>query len=466
MNATAIPVLSATPSSCSPARSVTPPGLPWFYGPALIAATITMLLLLLIYAGLVMAVAGATLWHAWEHTTILKFTRTTALACVVRLCVYGAPIFVGAIVTACLVKPLLRSRTTEWTPYAITRASEPALFTFIEQICVSMSAPMPTRVVLDLRANASASLRRGLFSFASNDLVLTIGLPLVAALSTQQFAGVLAHEFGHFTQRRAMRLSYLVMGLAHWFGRVIYERDELDCALIAASHGARQGTLLSVVNLSVYLIRGLLRALMLVGQAVGCTLSRQMEFHADRYETAVAGSDAFVTTHRRLFALNAACESTYPALLRTFVETRQLPDDLPKLLAATAESLPVEVQEKVAGGLSETKTKLLDTHPCSRDRIRAALALNESGTFRATTPARALFKNFDTTSRLMTCLHYRQDCGLEVTEHNLVPAAEWQPALENEPSHSSPDCETSRSVSENTTASSSVRCSRNPSPAR
>ncbi len=37
-------------------------------------------------------------------------------------------------------------------------------------------------------------------SLWGNDLVLTIGLPLVAGLSAKEFAGILAHEFGHFTQ--------------------------------------------------------------------------------------------------------------------------------------------------------------------------------------------------------------------------------------------------------------------------
>jgi len=45
---------------------------------------------------------------------------------------------------------------------------------------VGKCAP-PSRVDVDCEVNASASFRRGLASMGSNDVVLTIGLPLVAA---------------------------------------------------------------------------------------------------------------------------------------------------------------------------------------------------------------------------------------------------------------------------------------------
>ena len=55
----------------------------------------------------------------------------------------------------------------------------------------------------DLRANvhlAHCQLAIRAMSLLSNDLVLSIGLPLVAALSLREFACVLAHEFGHCKQ--------------------------------------------------------------------------------------------------------------------------------------------------------------------------------------------------------------------------------------------------------------------------
>lgn len=55
-----------------------------------------------------------------------------------------------------------------------------------------------------------------------------IGMPLVAGLDMRQFAGVLAHEFGHFSQGVGMRLTYIIRSISHWFTRVVYERDSWD----------------------------------------------------------------------------------------------------------------------------------------------------------------------------------------------------------------------------------------------
>ena len=121
---------------------------------------------------------------------------------------------------------------------------------------------------------------------AGGDLVLTVGLPLVAGLSVQQFAGVIAHELGHFTQGTGMRLSYVVRSVNSWLARVVYERDDWDESLV---RGCEEGNRLSIFLLlaifCVWLTRRVLWLLMVTGHALSCFMLRQMEYDADRYET-------------------------------------------------------------------------------------------------------------------------------------------------------------------------------------
>jgi len=98
----------------------------------------------------------------------------------------------------------------------------------VDRICEEVGAPQPKRIDVDCNVNASAGFRRGMLSMFGNDMVLTIGLPLAAGLTLQEFGGVLAHEFGHFSQGLGMRLSYLVRAIIHWFVRVVYQRDQWD----------------------------------------------------------------------------------------------------------------------------------------------------------------------------------------------------------------------------------------------
>src|SRR6185295_4479066 len=127
------------------------------------------------------------------------------------------------------------ARPKEPAKYSLTVQSDPTLFAFISRICELVNAPVPSRVDVDCQINASASFRRGLLSMKGNDLVLTIGLPLAADLTMQEFAGVLAHEFGHFAQGAGMRLTYIVRQTNRWFARVVYDRDEWDIKLVEIS---------------------------------------------------------------------------------------------------------------------------------------------------------------------------------------------------------------------------------------
>ncbi len=106
-----------------------------------------------------------------------------------------------------MVKPFFASRPPEPDRYTLMAESDPALFAFIGRICKLVKAPLPSRVDVDRQVNASASFRRGWRSMRGKDVVLNIGLPLVGGLTIQEFAGVLAHEFGHFAQGAGMRVT-------------------------------------------------------------------------------------------------------------------------------------------------------------------------------------------------------------------------------------------------------------------
>jgi Zn-dependent protease with chaperone function len=134
---------------------------------------------------------------------------------------------------------------------------------------------------------------------------------LVAGLTLPQFAGVLAHEFGHFSQGTGMRLGRTIRGVNAWFHRVVYERDGWDEALQRGTQeGGWTGLAYLGAQLMVGLGRKLLFGLMVVGHAVSCFLSRQMELDADQYGARVAGSSTFADTSLRVRVLNAAAASS------------------------------------------------------------------------------------------------------------------------------------------------------------
>jgi hypothetical protein len=262
-----------------------------------------------------------------------------------------------------------------------------------------------------------------LFGLIRGDLILTLGMPLVSGLTQRELAGVVAHEFGHFTQHAGMRLSYLTRSVNGWFGRVVYERDGWDQWIEDWSSSATgwESLMVGCARLGVALSRSVLRLLMLTGQLVSAFLLRQMEYDADQHEVRLAGSAAFESTMLKFGALSAVLSEIHFEMRRTWRKQLQLPDNLPVLLEHRVSHLPPERRAKFENAAGLGATRWLDTHPSAGDRVRRARQAGEPGLDLSHEPAGDLFRNFDSVSRLVTMAHYEDDLNVPVTPDFLIP---------------------------------------------
>jgi Zn-dependent protease with chaperone function len=379
-----------------------------------------MVLLPLIYITLIAFTAWAVFFHLTNNLWI--FGGESGRGGLFRLILYLGPAVAGGILVFFMVKPFFAAKANAPEPITLDPLKEPLLFAFIKKICGLIGAPVPCRIDVDCQVNASASLRHGLWS---KDLVLTIGLPLASGLDMRQFAGVLAHEFGHFAQGAGMRLTYVIRTVNFWFARVVYERDAWDVSLEETARNTdwRIAIVLHAARGCVWLTRRILWALMHAGHAISCFMLRQMEYDADSYEAKLAGSDAFESTAARLQVLGVATQIAYEDVRQSWTSHR-LPENLPLLIDHKAASLPTDVLQKLSAAATSGKTGWFDTHPCDADRTGAVRRLNEPGVFRATEPATRLFFDFCELSKTVTRHQYEKHFELEFTEQNLMSADE------------------------------------------
>ena len=336
----------------------------------------------------------------------------------------------GVVLILFMLKPLFSKQSNDSGRRTLKRGDEPLLFEFVDRICKAVGSPRPRRIDIDCNINASASFGRGLLSMMGNDLVLTIGMPLVAGLTMRQFAGVLAHEFGHFSQGAGMRLSYLIRSISLWFTRVVYERDAWDDRLADWSHSLdiRIGWILYLTRFCVWLTRKVLWVLMMAGHLMSGYLLRQMEFDADRHEARLAGSRIFATTARQLAVLNVAHRGAINDLGSFYSEGR-LGDNLPKLILLNTDQLPETVHAKIDEMILESKTGLLDTHPADAERMASAVKENTDGIFQLRLPAAHLFRRFDFLSRAVTWDFYKEVFGNELRKSDIHPVDELMERL-------------------------------------
>ena len=392
-----------------------------------------MLVLPLIYLAMLGLLGCAVYYHAVnDWTPIMNFGGLTGggRIIILKFLIYFIPLFAGIVVLFFMFKPLLAGRPKRAQPLALNPADNPLLYAFISKICDVVGAPTPQRIDMDCELNASASFRRGIRSMAGNDLVLTIGLPLVANFSAREFGGVIAHEFGHFTQGAGMRLSYVIRSINFWFARVAYQRDAWDEALENWANEVEDGRVAIIVwsvQISVWFSRLILKLLMLAGHIIAGFMLRQMEYDADAYQIKVVGSATFEATHRKFATLDAAMEATYRQIHGRWKKDHHLPDNLSELLRQMHENLPPAVLQKIDDTLGFHRTGLFDSHPSPADRIRRARMAGEPGIFHDDRPASSLFASFEHPARFVTLLHYTDNLGIPVTAPMLLHVESTQP---------------------------------------
>lgn len=393
------------------------------YRLGILLVAIVMVILPLIYIAIIGIVGYGVYYHTVNHTAVMAMGRGRGRVLAVML--YFAPIIIGAILVLFMFKPLLSRPAKRRKPRSLSRDEEPLLFAFVERICQAVGAPRPRRIDIDGEVNASASFRSGLFSMLGNDLVLTIGMPLVAGLTLRQFAGVLAHEFGHFSQGLGMRLTYIIRSISHWFTRVVYERDHWYERLVEWAEGVdmRIGWIFYLARLFVWMTRKILWVLMMAGHLVSAYMLRQMEFDADRYEARLAGCDAFAATARQLAALGIATQVSHSDL-ESFYREGRLGDNLPQLIVHHVKKFTPKQFSKIDKLVFESKTNLLDSHPCDSERVANAKREATDGIFQLKAPASVLFENFDKLCRQSTWGFYKEIFGKALKKDQLHPMDE------------------------------------------
>lgn len=188
----------------------------------------------------------------------------------------------------------------------ITESEQPELFAFIRQLTIDTQTAFPKRIYLSPDVNACVFYDSGFWSmFLPIKKNLQIGLGLVNAVNISEFKAVMAHEFGHFSQR-SMKLGSFVYNVNKVIYNMLYENKGYSNFLGGWAEISNVFALFA--NITVKIAQGIQWILRQVYKVINknyMSLSRQMEFHADAVAASVSGSNSLVTALRRVELANA-----------------------------------------------------------------------------------------------------------------------------------------------------------------
>ncbi|MGV3541308.1 MAG: M48 family metalloprotease, partial [Rufibacter sp.] len=271
---------------------------------------------------------------------------------------------------------------------------------------------------------------------------LVIGLGLVNSVNITEFKAILAHEFGHFSQR-SMKLGSYVYNVNKALYNMLYDNEGYGRMLEKWSNIS--GYFAFFAGLTVKILQGIqwvLQKAYVVVNKPYMSLSRQMEFHADSVAAFVTGSEPLITSLRRIEAADICYSQLFNQYNSWFSQNLKADNMYPQhqeLMQRFAKdfNIPVahgflQVNAQTLASFSQSRLVIKDqwaSHPSTDDREAHLLSLNIP-TVMLHEPAWVLFREVDTVQQQMTQKIYEK-AEFKQTPETLTLAAFSQKMTED-----------------------------------
>jgi Zn-dependent protease with chaperone function len=297
----------------------------------------------------------------------------------------------------------------------VNRNDEPQLFQMIDEIVKEAGTDFPKKVYLAYDVNASVFYDSSFWSmFLPIKKNLIIGIGLVNACTKQELKAILAHEFGHFSQR-SMKVRSYVYNVNQIIFNLVNEDESYKNTVQGWANAS--GYFAFFAELAIKITQGIqwtLRKMYSFVNIRHMALSREMEFHADEVAANIAGSIALEESLLRLDLAGNSYNSVID-FYNSKIDESQTSKNIYKeqnfvmnFLAKESElelkyNLPV-VKISEAGLFNKSKLVIENqwaSHPSTEDRITKLQQLNIIKD-PDNSSARTLFKNIDATEEKLT----------------------------------------------------------------
>lgn len=232
----------------------------------------------------------------------------------------------------------------------------PALQAEVERLRLAAGAPKLAGIILDDRLNAAAASIPRMLGLLGHTHWLVLGLPLMERLDRDQFAAVVAHEFGHFGGRHGHFTGWIYRVRVSWYA--VLEALERQRSTVARMYARFFEWYAPYFN------------------AYSYVLARQQEYAADAMAARIVGAQAVGGALVRIDTGAQMQDAFFADLNRAVYDTEDAPAD------ASYQRLAERLRTSDEGDVARVRAALSreasadDTHPSLLQRL-AALGLED-----------------------------------------------------------------------------------------
>ncbi|MGB5969065.1 MAG: M48 family metalloprotease [Spirulinaceae cyanobacterium] len=233
----------------------------------------------------------------------------------------------------------------------ITREQVPNLFNLIDELTTSLKAPEFQHIILDGNMNAGVLQRPRFGFFGASENYLILGLPLMQALSLEQFEAVVAHELAHLSGNHSRFSSWIYRLRRIW-------------STLAEKHQQSSQRFFSPYTWFFNWYSPFF-------QSYSFALARENEYYADSCAANWVGSEfkaeALINLNIKNYFLQ---EFFWTEIYQEAAKQASPPEDTISQLLKEVAGKEITENATVAINLALVKqTDKEDTHPCLRERL-------------------------------------------------------------------------------------------------
>ncbi len=192
----------------------------------------------------------------------------------------------------------------------IKENEEPRLFALIRELTREVGTDFPKKIYLTRDVNAAVFYDSSFWSmFFPTKKNLQIGLGLVNAVTETELKAVLAHEFGHFSQK-TLKVGSYVYNVNKVIYNMLYDNDSYSNLVQRWSNFSWVFAICAWIGITIITgIQWILQKMYGIVNVRYMELSREMEFEADQIAASVVGSKPLVDSLLRLQLASDALQS-------------------------------------------------------------------------------------------------------------------------------------------------------------
>jgi Zn-dependent protease with chaperone function len=382
-----------------------------------IKAVVAILLFITVYITLIIFAVALTIGGGYAGIMMIAF-KPTYYTIMIGLGVLS----MGFLVLIFLFKFVFKRHVVDRSLLLeITEEQEPKLFQFIRTLVGEVNTDFPKKIYLSSEVNAAVFYDSSFWSmFFPIKKNLLIGLGLVGTVSLSEFKAILAHEFGHFSQR-TMKVGSYVYYVNQVIYNMLFDNESFDSLALRWSSASNYFSFFVAIAIKIiHGIQWLLKTIYNIVNIAYMGLSREMEFYADEVAAHVAGSKPLITSLLRMDLSNYAFNSIlqyYNGTIANSVKSQNVFKEQRFVMNFLAEknklnyehALPDVTLERLSK-FNKSKLNIKDqwaSHPHTTERVLALKKLDKLSQQNENLLAITLFQNIDATEVQLTELLFK-----------------------------------------------------------